>query len=1498
MELCNSSPDQAKVLRRMRILLSILLIAILQINYTYSQHEFKYGSSEDRSLPEWVREMYKENPDPGKVMSLYDAYYDRVPFVKNNHTQYYKRWLRSITRATEHSKRNNRSKAPNRTTDWTCIGPFDWDHEAAGRSYAPGSAHVYVVEQSISNEDVLYAGTATAGLYKTEDRGLNWVPLTDDMDVNSVYALEIDHTNPNIVYASMLGTVMKTTDGGATWNFTGNAAFQSTYLSIRDIMMDPTNANIIIIATDQGIYRTTNAGTSWTEVYNGNGLEIEFHPTDVNTVYAVEVAGNLTNFLRSTNNGQNFSIVGTGWPNQVENKRAEIHVSPDEPDYVFAHLTGAVNGGEGLYGIYKSTDKGDNWTFECCGPQPGGLPDLDIGNYNIMGWSKNGAGDGGQYYYDVAFGVSPYNADSIWAAGVNLWVSGDQGASFECKASWSEPQNQEYVHADIHDFHYYEHSGEIWIGCDGGIFYSNNNGVSFERRVFGIAGTDFWGFDTGWWEGDIMLGGVYHNGTHLKENNVYINDWICTDGGDGNYGRVNPGRPKNVHSWFNIKDLQSDRTIAPVTRGNPHKANASYIVGQDSDLLFHPYYYDTWWTGSDSLLVKTTDNGYSFEILYDFIDYLAALAIAPSNPDVIYAATWPDWWVKKEIYRSTDGGNTFTLITPPEAMLGNNFHIPYDILVDHEDPMKITVARTSMSNEYLNNNWLYQSTDGGNTWNNISGSTFINESATRINENLANPGGIYVSTRKGVWYKDDSMADFEDISSDLPVSTFSEVIVPYYRKSKIRNATNRSVWERSAANLPTQVIARPSAQTDTLQCTSDTVYFRDISVVTDQGVSWQWEFPGGSPSTSTEQNPKIVYENPGIYDVTLTVTDIYGSDTKTIPAMITVMQDCDKFTGAGNALETYGSGDYVQVNNVSWQSKSFTMTAWIKPAGIQNDYSGIFMADGSAAGLNFKNGSNELGYHWPGGAWSWNSGLFVPQDEWSHVAMVVTQENMTLYLNGEKAVHNTNLNAADISSFKIGSYQGWNSRNFVGQIDEMAMYLDALTQEQIREIRHLKKYPEEEVNLVGYYEFDVLNSTIAYDNSTSGNDGNFNNNASVVPSFAPVGYGTSTRLTIDPIAGEYIFPEGGMTFTFNGSSTPDGEVVVSHILSPPAIKPNSNASVLRGYHIINNYGNNATFNGLSKIKFINAGTITDYMANNAMIELFSRSENEGENPWNSESSGPFTSTTGIFGEIELTDAEGITSFGQFFANRAPFPLTTSSVTMKANEMMETDIEGGQSSSLALVSENQGMVLPRIDQTYMETYNVTEGAFAYWDEMNKIVFYDGTAWKEVVSKATFDYTSNPLPGQNTGMNMGALPHDESSLLNLSESTGLIVLPSYTTSDLVNIETPTQRMMIYNSDEKEIQLFKNAIWKNIESEVIDLIPGTQTPPSIEGFAVDQNFKAPEAIIQLNNLQNKAFSLPQAGFDKITVNNSGLLLFDPAAQELMLFNGSTWNKVCIVE
>ena len=154
------------------------------------------------------------------------------------------------------------------------------------------------------------------------------------------------------------------------------------------------------------------------------------------------------------------------------------------------------------------------------------------------------------------------------------------------------------------------------------------------------------------------------------------------------------------------------------------------------------------------------------------------------------------------------GGSTWTIITPPESMLVHRYWVPYDVVADPLNSDKVTIARTSMYHEPLSGAEIMESLDGGTTWSDVTG-LVDDQSMTNMVPHQGVEGGLFVGTRKGVFYKDNSMADWEDISSDLPVSISSEKLVPWYRKQMIRNGTNRSVWERPFTANSNRVIARP-----------------------------------------------------------------------------------------------------------------------------------------------------------------------------------------------------------------------------------------------------------------------------------------------------------------------------------------------------------------------------------------------------------------------------------------------------------------------------------------------------------------------------------------------------------------------------------------------------------------------------------------------------------------------------------------------------------------
>ena len=93
----------------------------------FAQVEMKYNANAE-NLPEWVQLMYADNPDEGEVIKSYTDYYKTHELVKNKHTQYYKRWLRGISRFSNAKPTLKTSKSSNQ---WECVGPWDFDKDAA-----------------------------------------------------------------------------------------------------------------------------------------------------------------------------------------------------------------------------------------------------------------------------------------------------------------------------------------------------------------------------------------------------------------------------------------------------------------------------------------------------------------------------------------------------------------------------------------------------------------------------------------------------------------------------------------------------------------------------------------------------------------------------------------------------------------------------------------------------------------------------------------------------------------------------------------------------------------------------------------------------------------------------------------------------------------------------------------------------------------------------------------------------------------------------------------------------------------------------------------------------------------------------------------------------------------------------------------------------------------------------------------------------------------------
>lgn len=101
-------------------------------------------------------------------------------------------------------------------------------------------------------------------------------------------------------------------------------------------------------------------------------------------------------------------------------------------------------------------------------------------------------------------------------------------------------------------------------------------------------------------------------------------------------------------------------------------------------------------------------------------------------------------------------------------------------------------------------------------------------------------------------------------------------------------------------------------------CPNGSVKFTDESQGTP--TAWQWTFPGGTPSTSTQQNPTIVYKTTGTYDVTLKVTNSFGNNTKTISQYIEVLPlVITSFTGFTIDKDLYTTNNTQNADTYLWK---------------------------------------------------------------------------------------------------------------------------------------------------------------------------------------------------------------------------------------------------------------------------------------------------------------------------------------------------------------------------------------------------------------------------------------------------------------------------------------------------------------------------------------------------------------------------------------------------
>ncbi len=724
--------------------------------------------SNQAKAQEWVRKMQDPEVNFYEVQKSFYEYWDGKEVTKGNGWKQFKRWEYFMAPRVNDSgyiprpaitwqsynasiaKQNGIKNAD--PADWRHLGPVDVPtHGGAGR--------LNCIAFHPTNADIMHVGAPSGGLWTTNNGTASWSTNTDDLAAIGITDIVVDHSNPDIVYAATgdadaadtysIG-VIKSTDGGNTWNATDLAFVVQNNIRLRRLIMHPANSQILYVAANNGLYKTTDGGDNWNRIRPGFYYDVAFKPGNPNTLYLATPS----NILISTQAGQNFQVV-TSLNFSFNPGRIAIGVTPADTNYIYIL---ASNDNDNSYGgIYLSTDGGTTFTEKSTSP-------------NIFGWSSDGSGGGGQAWYDMAITVSPLDPDLVVVGGINIWRSFNGGANWALSGHW-RGDGAPYVHADIHGLKFYPNSTKIYASTDGGLFVSQNNGQSWADHSDGLAIAQMYRLGASTQSKYKILTGWQDNGTNLKTN-----VWTKMLGGDGMeaivdysddqvmyasyyYGRIY--RTTNSgYDWNNITDnVPGDGAWVTPYLQDHNDPNTLYLAYED--------------------VYKSINRGDTWTKISNFGGYnMRALAVAPSNSDYIYTATY------NNLYRTKDGGANWTNI------VGNIPNTITYIAIDPNNPERVFVTTSN----YTSGEKVYMSEDAGDNWTNISGN-LPNLPANCIVYERNSPDGLYVGMDVGVYYRDTMLGDWIQYSQNLPNVIVNELQINY-QHNLLRAATyGRGLWE-------------------------------------------------------------------------------------------------------------------------------------------------------------------------------------------------------------------------------------------------------------------------------------------------------------------------------------------------------------------------------------------------------------------------------------------------------------------------------------------------------------------------------------------------------------------------------------------------------------------------------------------------------------------------------------------------------------------------------
>ena len=528
------------------------------------------GKTDTAKNWEWVNLMLQERPNYFQVKKAFDKQFNGVYPKKGSGYKVFKRWENRIIPYVDDSGYVNWPKEQINEflgihgTPTSKSGPIggtglmpgspvypatycaDWGRwQPVGPNYGPynqspqptGIGRISGVAFDPKDTNTIFALAPQGGVWKSKDYGKTWKHLWNAGTNNAFVTLGassmvLSFNNPDTLYIGTGDRDAGDAPGyGVIYSINGGTTFSARNtgmgnVTVSKILMHPKNSAILLAATNSGIFRSTNSGALWTKTTATlNFSDIDYHPFNPSIVYA---ASNGL-FYRSSDGGATFSQVTNGVPSSGM-QRGQIAVTKADRGRVYFLVS--LNSKFG--GFYVSLDSGLSFTNANSSPT------------NILGYSELGTDGSGQGWYDLDVSADPYNKNTVYAFGVNIWKSTNAGSTFTVCGHWVGAGNADDIHADQHAGEFNTTGRTLFSGNDGGIYFSQNGGKTWNNISNGIQNSQIYRMSVAQTVQNMSTQGYQDNGSAQQNRDRFYTYY----GGDGMDCAVDPTNEKYVYGSY------------------------------------------------------------------------------------------------------------------------------------------------------------------------------------------------------------------------------------------------------------------------------------------------------------------------------------------------------------------------------------------------------------------------------------------------------------------------------------------------------------------------------------------------------------------------------------------------------------------------------------------------------------------------------------------------------------------------------------------------------------------------------------------------------------------------------------------------------------------------------------------------------------------------------------------------------------------------------------